>query len=60
MLHGGGAGVRLHDGGKLERQHEGEQLLQCVWGEKKGGKREEMKRESHYVFMSTASLTHDD
>lgn len=28
VLHGGGAGVRLHDGWELERQHEREQFLQ--------------------------------
>lgn len=28
VLHGGGAGVRLHDGRKLEGQHNREQLLQ--------------------------------
>lgn len=37
MLHGGGAGVRLHDGGKLERQHKREQLLQ--YGGTEGEKR---------------------
>jgi len=38
VLHGGGAGVRLHDGGKLERQHERKQLLQY------GGAEREMRK----------------
>lgn len=42
VLHGGGAGVRLHDGGKLERQHEGEQLLQ--YGGTEGGERRGKRR----------------
>ena len=42
VLHGGGAGVRLHDGRELEWQHEREQLLE---EERRRGRRNERKRE---------------
>ncbi len=53
VLHGGGAGVRLHDGGKLEGQHKREQLLQC--GGTSGEESEMTVRElSHFYERGVA------
>lgn len=59
VLHGGGAGVRLHDSWKLEWQHEREQLLQYGGPDGgRGGKRKWNQRENPHSSVHMVPLTH--
>lgn len=54
VLHGGGAGVRLHDSWKLEWQHEREQLLQYGGPDGgRGGKRKWNVSERILIVLGT-------